>query len=70
MSYMKNDSKFLGLGTPNFRAPEILKGICKNPKVADIYSAGIILFALLVKSLAFIEDVLVEGYNMYDLVAK
>jgi len=33
-------------GTKYYRAPEIIKQECKDPKKADIYSAGIILFVL------------------------
>jgi len=55
-------------GTINFRAPEV-KGVkCRNPKKADIYSMGIILFALKAGVLPYIEDVLVKGHNLFELL--
>lgn len=47
MAYCKNDrSGIQTLGTRHFRAPELAKQKCKDPAAADIYSVGIILFAL------------------------
>jgi serine/threonine protein kinase len=33
-------------GTRNFRAPELISQRCFNPRAADIYSAGIVLFSM------------------------
>lgn len=55
-------------GTKNFRAPEIYNGTCKNPKLADVYSLGIILF--LMKSngtMPYIEEKLNNGVDMFVL---
>jgi len=41
---------------------------CVNACAADIYSLGIILFALKTGSLPYIEDTLIEGYDLYDLM--
>jgi len=49
---MKGDPDFLGKGTHNYRAPEIIDGNCFDPFAADIYSVGSFsLFLLLVASL-------------------
>ncbi len=55
-------------GTINFRAPEVKAIKCRNPKKADIYSMGIILFALKAGLLPYIEEVLVKGYNLFELL--
>src|SRR5690606_5457236 len=47
LSYICGDDSIRGKGTINFRAPEIKDYECKKPFAADIYSAGIILFALM-----------------------
>jgi len=44
LSYIYGDGKVKTRGTKNFRAPEMYNGTCNNPKAADVYSAGIILF--------------------------
>jgi len=44
LSYIYGDGKVKTRGTKNFRAPEMYNGTCTNPKAADVYSAGIILF--------------------------
>mmetsp|Transcript_120076 Transcript_120076/g.169014 ORF Transcript_120076/g.169014 Transcript_120076/m.169014 type:complete len:120 (-) Transcript_120076:20-379(-) len=46
-SYMQNKTEeVLANGTIHYRAPEIKKGTCSDMEVADVYSAGIILFLL------------------------
>lgn len=42
-------------GTIGYRAPEVKNGRCKDFRAADIYSAGIILFALKAKEYPFVE---------------
>ena len=46
MSYMVGDDKVITKGTKYYRAPELRSGKCRNGVAADVYSAGIILFAL------------------------
>ena len=49
MAHFKDDAIIIGSGTRNYRGPEVIKGKCNNPKAADIFSAGIVLFALKTK---------------------
>jgi len=69
-SYVKYDLTFQGRGTENFRAPEVRAKVVRNPKAADIYSAGLILFTLMTGSLAYLENSKVEGFDLYDMVLK
>jgi serine/threonine protein kinase len=46
LAYREGDSKILSKGTQYFRAPEISAKSCKDPKPADIFSLGIIIFFL------------------------
>jgi len=59
-----------GRGTKNFRAPEVKEGTCRNPKAADIYSAGIILFSLLTKSLPILEDSQVQEFRIPQYLSE
>lgn len=68
-SYHETDSRVRGTGTANFRAPE-LKGDCKNPKAADIFSLGVLLFVLVTGSHCYFEDKEVMGYNLMELMLK
>ena len=45
-AHYSEDAIIISKGTKFFRAPEVGKSLCKIPKAADIYSAGIILFIL------------------------
>jgi len=67
-SYMKDDMFLMGKGTNNFRAPEVIKGKCRNPKAADIYSLGMILFVMMTGSLCYLEDSKVKGHDLYAMV--
>jgi Serine/threonine protein kinase len=67
-SYIKEDIFVLGKGTTNFRAPELKDGKCKKTKLADVYSAGIILFTLNAGILPYSEDTKIYGQNLYDLL--
>ena len=66
LSYMKSDILVPGVGTKHYRAPELKSKTCKNTEKADIYSAGIILFALYTGSLPYLEDEKVEEQDLYD----
>ena len=46
MSYFHGDARVFTKGTKNYRAPELKAMRCQNGPAADIYSAGIMLFAL------------------------
>jgi serine/threonine protein kinase len=45
-----------GRGTRNYRAPELKAKACRDPKAADIYSLGILLFVLKLQSYPYIEE--------------
>jgi len=64
-SVSKDDTFIHGRGTKNFRAPEVKNRMCKDPQAADIYSAGIILFALAVHKFPYLEDMTLEDYNLW-----
>lgn len=55
------DTKLTSGGTKAFRAPEVIDGSCSNFKAADIYSAGIILFAMKTQRAPFAERVTKDG---------
>jgi serine/threonine protein kinase len=57
-----------GRGTCNYRAPEVKQKNCFFPKAADIYSAGIILFTLVTGGFPGVEDSIVEGHNLFDMM--
>jgi serine/threonine protein kinase len=54
-----------GRGTKNFRPPELKQGKCENHFAADIFAAGICLFALKMHSLPYLENGNVAGINLY-----
>jgi Serine/threonine protein kinase len=64
--YFEDDENFSGAGSADYRAPEVKKKCCKDPKAADIYSAGVILFALTCHSFPYSEDLSVSGFDLYD----
>ncbi len=70
LSYKKGDKNILSNGTIHFRAPELKNHQCDKPELADIYSAGIILFAMKVGHLPYLENEKVRGYDLYDLLMK
>jgi len=70
MSYKEGDFSFRGKGTANYRAPELKHRKCEDAKAADVYSAGIILFALVTGAFPYIEKGLVEGHDLFDLLMK
>jgi len=69
LSYkIEEDKGITTKGTKNFRAPEILNGTCKNPKLADVYSLGIILFLMKTNgTMPYIEEKLSNGVDMFVL---
>lgn len=50
------DPKITSAGTPGYRAPEVVKGNCTNLGATDIYSAGVILYAMKAKEFPFLES--------------
>jgi len=68
LSYKDGEPRIRSKGTPEYRAPELRNMNCVNAIAADIYSLGIVLFALKTGSLPYLEDSLIEGYDFYDLM--
>jgi len=63
-SHPEEDAIVTGGGTSNYRAPEVANNTCLNAKAADIYSAGIILFALTTGLLPYGEEKMSKRMNM------
>jgi len=59
------DKEITSGGTVGYRAPEVKNGRCKDFQAADIYSAGVILFALKSKEYPFVE--IKEKVVFYDM---
>lgn len=66
----KNGSceKVPGRGTKNYRAPEIRLKTCNLPFTADVYSAGVIMFVMLLHFHPYIEDKIIEGHDLHQLL--
>jgi len=68
LSYVKGDRKFRGKGTIQFRAPEFFSSEHFDPSKADIYSAGIILFAFTCGYLPYDEGGPINGHDLQRLM--
>jgi serine/threonine protein kinase len=68
-SVINDETNILPMGTLYYRAPELIDMTCQNPKAADIYSAGIVLFLFLSGGvLPHVEHKLFEGLDLLDLL--
>lgn len=54
-NFKEGDDKCVKIGTPGYRAPELLEGHPYQGKNVDIFSAGIILFMFLMRQKPFKE---------------
>jgi len=69
MAHFKEDAIIISNGTKYYRAPEVMKGKCNIPKMADIFSAGVILFTLKTKGIfPQFESNEIEGILFSDLL--
>jgi len=66
-SHHQTDTKLLGKGTENYRAPDLARQKCSHPMKADIYSMGIILFVLKFGFLPYDEDEQIMNYDLLTL---
>jgi len=70
-SYKEGDTDIVSEGTSYYRAPEIKEKSCNNPKAADIYSAGIVLFTIKCNGkVPHKEDKVYHDYQLYELMYK
>jgi len=60
------DTKVTSGGTQNYRAPEMCGFQCENPKAADVYSLGIVMFALRTGMVPYTENL--TSNNMKKLL--
>ena len=68
LSYVEGDKSFHGKGSRQYRAPEAAQGEIEDPFACDIYSLGIILFALFVGTLPYIEGEEICGYDLQKML--
>lgn len=66
--HFNSENPVLATGTNHFRAPEIKKGQCANPRAADVYSLGIILFNLVNGHRPYDEDKVVNVFKLEHLL--
>lgn len=70
-AYLKGQPGIVSRGTLNFRAPELNRKQCQNPEAADVYSLGVILFALKCGGyMPYCENEKFNGVDFFDLLKK
>jgi len=62
--------KIPGRGTKNYRAPEVRLKQCTEPRAADVYSAGVILFVMLFHFHPYVEDKMIKGHDLHKLLIE
>jgi len=68
LAWVEGDRNVRGKGTCNYRSPELMERNCEDPKAADLYSAGIILFTFKTGGFPCLEDTLVENEDLYGVM--
>ena len=63
------DKKLTSAGTKGFRAPEVIDNRCNNLLAADVYSAGVILYAFRSREYPFL-DTKTEKGNLLKFYSK
>ncbi len=71
LSYKQTDSSIRGKGSKYYRAPEVEARTCQDPKAADIYSMGIVLFVFYTRGVfPFSEEFKVRGRPINEVFNK
>jgi len=65
---LDDDLSKLHSGSRNYRAPEIIAKECRDPRMADIYSAGIVLFVMKFHCFPYQEDKMTKGCDLTKLL--
>ena len=69
VAWTEGQSIIKNVGTQFYRAPEMCNKTCKDPRAADIYSAGVVLFMFMCGGkLPHLEDQLYNGENLRSLL--
>jgi len=69
VAHFAEDAIIISKGTRLYRSPEIAQGKCTDPKTADIYSAGIVLFILKTQGVfPFVEEDTDEDIDFGELM--
>jgi len=69
LSYIIGDEKIYSKGTKYYRSPDFFEGTSKDYWAFDMYSIGVILFALKTRGLfPHSENKIVHGVNLYQLL--
>jgi len=74
LCFKKGDKSIESMGTPNYRAPEMRNDFHGNRTLeilqkGDIYSAGIILFCMMMGGLPYTEQ-LPQNYDLYEILVE
>jgi serine/threonine protein kinase len=67
-SYNGSESPIRSRGTRNYRAPEVKESRVLNPAASDVFSAAITLFVMKTDCFAYMENEIVEGYALDQML--
>lgn len=70
ISHYEGDTEIKAPGSLNYGAPELRTNTCRNPKAADIYSAGITLFTMIAGTIPYDENAEpnADGVHLFELM--